>query len=171
MNGPLRARVAAGPLVPGVLPALLVVAVSCAAFALIPLVPALIAVALAVVGAVIPSSLAAWGAALMIGFGQLAHPPAVDDWRSYAALAVVHLIHVLGGLAMVVDPRGTMQARVLRRPLLRWLWIQLPAQAVLAAVLLLPRVPVNDGGGFAVAAALCLCAAAVVVVRLASPRR
>lgn len=171
MSGRLRARISAGPVMPGIVPSVLVVLVSCLAFALIPLVPALIAVALAVVAAVVPSSMAAWGAAILIGFGQLAHPAALGDWRSYAALAVVHLLHVLGALAIVVDPRGLMQVRVLRRPLLRWLWIQLPAQALLAAVLALPRVRVNDGGGFAVAAAVCLCVAAVAVVRLAAARR
>jgi hypothetical protein len=172
VKGRLRADVVAGAVLPGALPRAAVVALACTAFALVPLPAAVIAVAFAVVAAVVPASLGAWAAALAIGLGQLAHPADPSDWRSYAALAVVHLLHVIGGMAMVVDPWGRMQVRALRRPLLRWLWIQLPAQAVLAAVLLVPHAPfAGAGGAFAIAAAVCLCAAAVVIVRLASPRR
>lgn len=172
MTRRLRAQVRAGTLVPALVPRVAVVAVSCLAFALVPLPAALVAVALSVAAALVPTSLGAWGAALVIGAGQLAHPASVGDWRIYAALAVVHLLHVLGGFAMFVDPRGMMQLRTLRRPLQRWLWIQLPAQALLVVVLAVPRPALeSDGGVLAVVAGVCLCAVAAIVVRLATPRR
>ncbi|HKT56903.1 MAG TPA: hypothetical protein VJR25_09030, partial [Microbacterium sp.] len=122
--------------------------------------------------ALVPTSLGAWGAALVTGVGQLAHPAVAGDWRVHVALAVVHLLHVLGGFAMFLDTRGAMQLRTLRRALLRWLWIQLPAQALLTVVLAVPRLPLTgDGGVLAVVAGVCLCAVAVIVVRLATPRR
>jgi len=172
MTAKLHATVDAGTVLPGMLPRAAIVVVSCAAFALVPLPAAVFAVMLALVAALVPASLAAWGAALVIGLGQLAHPADAGDVRSYAALAVVHLLHVLAALAMVVDVRGGLQLRALRRPLLRWLWIQLPAQALLAAVLSVQRLAVPiDGGLFAIVAAACVCAAAVVIVLLAAPRR
>jgi len=73
--------------------------------------------------------------------------------------------------------RARMQARVLRRPLVRWVVIQVPAQLVLVGVLLastsLRRVHLFDAptaAVFAVVAAVCLGAIATLLVR-SSPRR
>jgi hypothetical protein len=163
--------------VPGVVPRVAAVAVALSAFAFMAPPYAVIAVALAVIGAFVPGSLGTWGCALMIGLAHLSHSAEVGDWRPYATLAVVHLLHVLGGLAMVVPWRARMQARVLRRPLVRWVVIQVPAQLVLVGVLLastsLRRVHLFDAptaAVFAVVAAVCLGAIATLLVR-SSPRR
>jgi hypothetical protein len=154
-----------------------VVVLAASAFAFMDPPYAVIAVALAVVGAFAPGSLATWGCALVIGLAQLARPADATDWRPYATLAVVHLLQVLGALTMVVPWRSRMQVRVLRRPLVRWTVIQVPAQGVLTGVLFasaaLRGVHVFDaptGALFAVAAAACVGLIAVVLT-LSSPRR
>jgi hypothetical protein len=163
--------------VPGVVPRAAAVALALSAFAFMAPPYAVIAVALAVIGAFVPGSLGTWGCALMIGLAHLSHSADVGDWRPYATLAVVHLLHVVGGLAMVVPWRARIQARALRRPLVRWAVIQVPAQLVLVGVLLastsLRREHLFDAptaAVFAVVAAVCLAVIAVLLVR-SSPRR
>jgi hypothetical protein len=173
----VRSRFIVPGSVPGLVPRVVAVVVSASAFAFMDAPYALIAVALAVVGAFAPGSLGTWGCALVIGLAQLARPADGADWRPYATLAVVHLLQVLGGLAMVVPGRSRMQLRVFRRPLLRWVVIQVPAQVVLAGVLAasasLRGVRIFDApmaALFAVVAAACLGVIAVALA-LSSPRR
>jgi hypothetical protein len=163
--------------VPGVVPRVAAVALALSAFAFMAPPYAVIAVALAVIGAFVPGSLGTWGCALMIGLAHLSHSADVADWRPYATLAVVHLLHVVGGLAMVVPWRARIQARALRAPLARWAAIQVPAQVVLVGVLFastsLRKEHLFDAptaAVFAVVAAVCLAVIAVLLVR-SSPRR
>ncbi|NNC10521.1 hypothetical protein HII28_01285 [Planctomonas sp. JC2975] len=162
--------IAIGAWMPSITPRLLVALVGGAAsFLLVPEPFTVISAGLALLGTVLPASLAAWGAALVIGLAQLARPADAADWHPYAVLAVVHLLHVLGAMTLVVEPVGRMQVRALGRPLRRWIVIQVPTQAVLAATLVL-----SSSGGlrsavlpgvFAVLAVLAVGVAAFLVVR------
>jgi hypothetical protein len=167
---PRRAVVRAGLRIPAVLPRLLAVLIGgVAAIVMVPEPFAAIAAGLAVLAAVIPGSLASWGTALIVALTQLARAPDAADWHPYATLAIVHLLHVLGAIAIVVEPVGSMQLRIFARPLLRWAIIQVPAQAVLAVVLMLssegslrsPWLP----GVFAVVAAAAVAAVVVLLLR------
>ncbi|MHA7986474.1 hypothetical protein ACX9R5_11755 [Rathayibacter sp. CAU 1779] len=159
-----------GTWMPSLTPRLLVALIGgSASLLLVPEPFAVVSAALALLGAVLPASLAAWGTALVIGLAQLARPADAADWHPYAVLAVVHLLHVLGAVTLVVEPFGRMQVRALARPLTRWIVIQVPAQAVLAATLVLTtsgalRTPVLPGV-FAVLAVLAVGVAAFLVVR------
>jgi hypothetical protein len=169
----VRVTVDGGRCVPGILPRVAVVILSLAAFALLPTPYSYVAIALAVIGALLPPTLATWGCLLVIGLGQLARPADAGDWHLYAALAVVHLLHVVGALSMVIDPRGMLQLRALRRPLARWAMIQVPAQAVLAMALLVREFAVAGSvllGAFAIVGAVS-AAAAIVLLMVLSPRR
>ncbi|MGA0565926.1 hypothetical protein ACO2Q7_01180 [Rathayibacter sp. KR2-224] len=169
MSERLHATVSAGVCIPGFAPRLAVALIGCsAALTLVPGPFGYVGVALAILGALFPGTLGAWGCALVIVLAQLARSPSVTDWHPYLMLAVAHLLHVLGALAIVVEPGGVLQLRALRRPLLRWAAIQLPAQCVLAAALLVagsgaPHLPLP--GIFAAIAALCVAALVVLVIR------
>lgn len=150
-----------------------VTVVGCAAFALLPWRYALLAVALAALGMLAPASLAGWGAALVIGLGQLAHPALLGDWRVYAAVAVVHALHVLAGWTLVLPARGMLRPRALRSTLRRWIVVDASAQVVLAAALALQRLPLRDAvpvGVSVPAAAACMIVVVVVLRRLRSRR-
>jgi hypothetical protein len=167
----LRTVVHAGWCVPGVAPRILVAVVGVAAsLLLVPSAFAPVAAGLAVVAAIAPRTLAAWGTIAIIGLAQLAHPVGASDWRPYATVAVLHLLHVLAALSLVVEPRGRLQARAFRRPLRRWLLVQLPAQAVLAAALLLSPVLCGgvhvDGVAAGILAALAAIAVGLIAVLL-----
>lgn len=165
-----RAIVRAGIRVPAVLPRLLTALVGgTAAMLLVPEPFASIAAGLAVLAAVVPGSVAIWGTAAIIGLAQLARAPDALDWRPYAALASVHLLHVLGAIAIVVEPTGSMQLRVFSRPLLRWAVVQVPAQAALSIALALSSAGTLRSawvpGVFAVAAVAAVAAVIVLLLR------
>ncbi|WP_243063005.1 hypothetical protein [Humibacter sp. RRB41] len=170
MSDRLHARISAGVLIPGVSPRLAGALIGCAAaLTMMPEPFSYIAMALALVGALFPSTLATWGCALALALTQLARTPDAGDWRPYVTLAVVHLLHVIGALALVVEPGGSLQVRALLRPLRRWLVLQLPAQAVLALVLAFSGTNAPRGlptaGVFAVIAAACVAAIVVLTLR------
>lgn len=168
-----RAAVHEPRTIPAVSVRVAVVVVACAAFALVPVPYALLAVGLAVLGAVLPASLGAWGVILTVGLAQLTHPAALADWRVYATLAVVHALHVLGGWSLAVPWRGRMHVDVMRRPARRWLTIQVPAQGVLAGLLSLQNLPVHDvvpAGAVVVTASICVVVI-VVLLRVLGARR
>ena len=165
-----HAHVDAGFCVTGLAPRIAIVVVGATgSLLLIPAPFSFIAVVFALLGAVLPTSLGTWIAAALIGFAQLARTPDASDWRPYAALAGVHLLHVIGSLTLVVDPFGRMQLRVFARPLRRWILIQLPAQAALAIVLLIEAShgihPGVLSGLFAIVAAVALGVIAVLIIR------
>lgn len=165
-----KTRIRAGVSVPALTPRVLTLVVGTgAALLLVPEPFTVIAIGLAVLGTVLPSSLACWGVAVIVGLSQLGRPPDAAGWQPYLTLAVVHLLHVLGAIAFVVEPLGTMQLRVFGRPLLRWIAIQAPAQAVLATVLALSSAGVLRSswlpGVFAVVAAAAVGAVVVLLLR------
>jgi len=148
MSERLHTRVDAGAIVPGFLPRAAVAIIGAGAgFLLAPAPFSFIAAALAVAGALFPVMLGAWGCALVLALAQLGRAPDALDWRAYAALATVHLLPVLGALATVVEPSGALQLAALWRPLRRWLAIQVPAQVVLAVVLVASDVFGSGGPG------------------------
>lgn len=170
MSRERRAVIHAGLCVPAMAPRVLSLVIGgTAAVLLVPEPFAVIGVALAVLGAVIPASLGVWGTAAVIALAQLAHAPDAADWHPYAALACVHLLHVVGAIAFVVEPTGTMQVRVFARPLLRWVTIQVPAQVVLAAALALSSSGMARSswlpGVFALVAAAAVAVFVVVLLR------
>ncbi|MDL9981570.1 hypothetical protein [Microbacterium candidum] len=176
-GGAARSRLRVYGGMPGWVPRAASVVLALSAFALMAPPYAIIAVALAVVGALVPGWLGTWGCAMVIGFAQLSRPEDAADWRPYVTLAVVHLLHVLGALSIVVPWRSVLEARALRRPLLRWLAIQVPAQAALAAVLLASGVfrrerilDAPTAALFGIVATVFLAGIAVLLVR-SSPRR
>lgn len=125
-----------------------------------------VAVVAAVVGAAIPRSLAAWVAAACLPFGVLLTEP--SPWRTVFAVLVVHAVHVLASLSLVVPARSRMALGVLVPSLHRLLVIQLLAQPVVLAVLLL--VPGRSGPGdawLAAGAAAVLVIGAAIAIRAA----
>ena len=75
---------------------------------------------------------------------------------------------IFGSLSVVVAPGGVLQVRALRSPLLGWLAIQVPAQAVLVVALLVassnvPALPLP--GVFAAFAAACVALLVVLAIR------
>jgi hypothetical protein len=127
---------------------------------------AVTAAVLAVIGAVFPATLATWGTGLVIALAQLLHPAAAAaDLRPYAVLALVHALHVLGGLCLVLPRRGRVQVRALAHPARRWLIVQLIAQPVLAAALFAQQAPLRTIlPATAVVVVTAACAVAVVLL-------
>lgn len=169
MSERLHATISVGAHLPGFVPRLAVALVGGgAALLLVPAPFGYLGLALALLGALFPATLAAWGCALVIALAQLARAPEPADWHPYAALAVVHLLHVIGALSIVVEPGGVLHMRALRGPFLHWLAIQVPAQCVLLAVLFLASahpLPPSLPGAFAAVGAVCVGVLVVLVIR------
>ena len=169
MSERLHARISAGAYVPAFTPRFAAALLgSAAALTLVPAPFGYFGAALAILGAIFPGALGTWGCALVIALAQLARVPSVGDWHPYVTLAVVHLLHVIGSLSVVVAPGGVLQVRALRSPLLGWLAIQVPAQAVLVVALLVassnvPALPLP--GVFAAFAAACVALLVVLAIR------
>ncbi|WP_029145092.1 hypothetical protein [Microbacterium luticocti] len=149
------------------------VLVSCAAFAAVPAPYAIAVVALTALGALLPTTLATWGAVLVVGLGQLLHPGWLATPAPFVALALAHALHVLGGFGLALPGRGRLQLRALIAPARRWLVVQLVAQPVLAAALLVQHAPVRALlPAWAVVIVTALCAVVIVVLlRLLAARR
>lgn len=127
---------ATGPAVPVVAVRVLLAVVGIAGCA-----TCLPSVAWAVVGALVavtaalrPSSLAPWVLAGVLVLHQLGTDPG-PGWRFAVLLAAVHLLHVLGGLALALPVRGTLEVRALAAPARRFVVVQAPAQVVAQAAL------------------------------------
>jgi hypothetical protein len=169
MSERLHARISAGAYVPGFTPRLAAALLgSAAALTLVPAPFGYTGAAFAILGGIFPGALGTWACALVIALAQLARVPSAADWHPYATLATVHLLHVIGSLSIVVAPGGVLQLRALRPPMLGWLAIQAPAQAVLAVALLVtssgvPALPLP--GLFAAFAAACVALLVVLVIR------
>jgi hypothetical protein len=121
---------------------------------------------LTVVAVALPRFLAAWGLVLLLGASQAFRAPGAWDWHFFALLAALHLLHVIAAQTLVLPVRGWIQLAVFRRPLLRWVLIQLPVQlvALVAFLLLAPdRISALPAIGIAGAAALVVAAALLVV--------
>jgi hypothetical protein len=130
-----------------------------------------VGIILAVAAAWSPRILLAWVLILYLAAGRLAHHPSLN-WQFLVVLAGIHLLHVLGMLALELPRRSWVQPRLFVAPLRRFLVIQVPTQ-LLAVLALLLLAPSPDGhrpltiSGFAVVGALALAGLALL---LAGPR-
>lgn len=147
-----------GPRAPGwVVRALLVLVAAVSAWGLAAPVGWWIAITvLAALGAVLPQTAGAWIAASGLCLILLFLPP--DHARAAVAVASVHAIHVLASLSFVVGMRTIVSLRALLPSVRRYLGVQVVAQLLLAAAMLVPA-----GGGLAWAAVV----GAIAVLALA----
>jgi len=165
-------QVAAGRTVPLLVLRAAGVVVAAASFVLVPLPYAVVVVALAVVGAIVPGTFTTWAAIVVLALAQLAAPLAVDG-RANVLLLAVHLLHVIGGLSLVLPTFGRIQLRAFAAPARRFLLLQVPAQVLLLlglAARSLPLAGLLPAGAVAVAAAATV-AVMVVLVRAVTARR
>ncbi|MDA8032565.1 MAG: hypothetical protein M0T71_00130 [Actinomycetota bacterium] len=101
-----------------------------------------VAIALAIGAAWAPQYLLGWGLILCLGLSQLARHD-VLGWRLLVLLAGLHLLHVLSLLVLELPWRSWIQPSVLAGPLVRFVAVQLPAQALAIPTLAL----LAPGGG------------------------
>lgn len=94
--------------------------------------------------AVLPGPLTSGAVVLVLAWDQLLQPLVPVRPGFFLLLAGAHLLHVLTGLAAAVPRRGWLQLAALRRPVVRFVGVQLPVQA--AAVVVLALVPGRTGG-------------------------
>ncbi|MGB3731210.1 hypothetical protein [Microbacterium sp.] len=158
-----------GPAVPGaVLPLLLIIVAVTAGLAL---------------QAPIGWAVASGTAAALSGFARMAAGPwlavailvvmlvAAEPtlWHTAVVILAVHLLHVMGSLALVVPLRSRIALRALRPTAIRLVLVEIVAQAVGAGATLLPVI-----GGFPIAglvAAAAVLVLAVGGVRMLAQRR
>lgn len=125
-------------------------------------------IVLALVAAWRPRHLLAWVLIVFLAVGQLEHRADLT-WRLPVLLAGVHLLHILGSLTLLLPWSAWLEPAVLRRPLLRFAVIQVPAQIFAAAAMLL-LAPNSHGHwpvtipAFAVIGALALVALALLLL-------
>lgn len=128
-----------------------------------------IAICLAIGAAWAPEYLLGWALILFLALGRFGHNAALT-WQFLVLLAGVHLLHVLAMLTLAVPPRSWVQPAVLVAPLIRFVSIQVPAQA-LAVVALLLLAPNANGhrpltiGPLAVIGTFALAGLAVQLLR------
>lgn len=130
-----------------------------------------VGIVLSVAATCSPRHLLAWVLILYLAAGRLAHHASLS-WRFLVVLAGVHLLHVLGMLALELPWRSWVAPKLFLAPLRRFLAIQVPTQlvAILALLLLAPS---RDGhrpltiAEFGVVGALALAGLALL---LAGPR-
>jgi hypothetical protein len=86
-----------------------------------------------------PQQLLGWGLILFLAAGRLLQHSSLS-WQFLVLLAGLHLLHVLGMLALELPWRSWVQPAVFVAPLRRFLAIQVPTQslAVLTLLLLAP---------------------------------
>jgi hypothetical protein len=126
-----------------------------------------VGIVLSVAAAWSPRLLLAWVLILYLAAGRLAHHASLS-WQFLVVLAGVHLLHVLGMLALELPWRSWVQPQLFVAPLRRFLVIQVPTQ-LLAILALLLLAPSPDGhrpltiAGFGVVGALALAGLALLL--------
>jgi hypothetical protein len=87
-----------------------------------------------------PQNLITWVLIVFLALRELGHHAALT-WHLLVLLAGLHLLHVLGMLALELPWRSWVQPAVFARPLARFVAIQIPTQllAVVALLLLAPN--------------------------------
>jgi hypothetical protein len=116
-----------------------------------------------------PEYLLIWVVIVFLALGELARPPGLS-WQLLVLLAGVHLLHLLGTLALALPWKSWLEPRVFRRPLLRFVAIQIPVQ-LLAVVTLLLFAPNSHGhrpltiAAFAIVGALALTGLTLLLLR------
>jgi len=136
--------------VPAVILRVLLVAVTVAgAMSLVP-VPLWrgVAMAAAVIGAVVPRSLAGWIGGAVVGLGMLFANP--QPQQTAVAVLVVHAIHVLASLTWTVPALSWTSVRALLPTLRRFVVIQLVAQTLAFGIAMISTP--DQGAGIAWAA-------------------
>jgi hypothetical protein len=83
-----------------------------------------------------PEYLVSWVLIVFLAIGELAQPAGLT-WQLLVLIAGVHLLHLLGMLTLALPWRSSLQPRIFERPLLRFVAIQIPAQALTVVALLL----------------------------------
>jgi hypothetical protein len=158
-----------GPAVPGaVLPLLLIVIAVTAGFALqVPIGWVVASGVSAALSGFARMAAGPWLAAAILVVMMLAAEPTL--WRTAVVILAVHLLHVLGSLALVVPLRSRVALRALRPTAIRFLLVELVAQAVGAGATLLPVIGGLPIAGLAAAAAVLVLA--LVGVRMLAQRR
>jgi hypothetical protein len=128
-----------GPRVPGFVPRLALAVVGVLLTVLCYSLPVWIVIGLTLTAfaAVLPRRLGAWALLLFLGASRLPHGTSPLGWQFLVLLAGLHLLHVIATQTLEIPPRCWVQLAVFRRPLLRFLAVQVPAQLVAALVLLL----------------------------------
>jgi hypothetical protein len=128
-----------------------------------------IAICLAVGAAWAPEYLLGWALILFLALGRLGHHAALT-WQFLVLLAGVHVLHVLAMLTLGMPPLSWVQPRALVAPLIRFVSIQVPTQA-LAVVALLLLAPNASGhrpltiGPLAVIGTVALAGLAVLLLK------
>jgi hypothetical protein len=116
-----------------------------------------------------PEYLLSWMVIVFLAVGELARPAGLT-WQLLVLIAGVHLLHLLGMLALALPRRSYLQPRAFERPLLRFVAIQIPVQA-LAVVALLLLAPNAQGqrpltvAAFQIVGAVALAALALLLLR------
>lgn len=83
-----------------------------------------------------PEYLLAWLLIVFLAIGELGRPAGLS-WQILVLAAGVHLVHVLAMLTLGLPWRSWVQLAAFRRPLRRFIAIQIPTQLLAVAVLLL----------------------------------
>ena len=83
-----------------------------------------------------PEYLLAWVLVVFLALGELSRPAALS-WQLLVLLAGVHMLHALATLALGLPWSSWIQPSVFKRPLLRFLAIQIPVQLLAVVTLLL----------------------------------
>lgn len=123
----------------------------------------IIALLLVGVGAVLPQTGAVWFALIVVPFALITQP--ADLWRTCLAVLVVHLGHVLATLSLTMPARSQIALRALRPTGARFLGVQVTAQAVAVAAVLLPSADGTGAPWLAPVGAVAVAAAAALLLR------
>lgn len=111
---------------------------------------------LAVAGTFVPNLVPKWCVLFVLALSQLSREPLVTDVDFYLLLAGVHLLHIVGSVTREMPWRGRMQIVALKRPLQRFVLVQIVVQGVAVSALLV------FGGGRGTVPGLSIVAAALL---------
>ncbi|CAH0166886.1 hypothetical protein SRABI121_01649 [Microbacterium sp. Bi121] len=159
-----------GPALPGaVLHFVLPLTAAIAAVQLLPVLWWQVAmVGFAVLGMLVPQTLAGWLSIACLAIGMLLTEPGV--WQTMLAVLVVHVIHVLSSLLPLVPWRGPVVLAALLPTLRRLLVVQLIAQPLTFAVMLVQTSGGATIGWSVLVGAACVAGFAVLFLLRAKRR-
>ncbi|MGF6824485.1 hypothetical protein M2317_003414 [Microbacterium sp. ZKA21] len=142
----------------------LVVVVAGGAWLLAPgIVWQIIALILVGVGAVLPQTGGAWFALIVVPFALITQP--VDPGRACLAVLIVHLGHVLATMSLTMPARSRIALRALRPTAVRFVGVQVIAQALAIVAVLLPSAAGAGVPWLAPVGAVAVVAAAALLLR------
>jgi hypothetical protein len=119
------------------------------------------AIAVTVLGVVLPQTFGGWMAIACLAVGMVMSEPSI--WRALVAVLVVHVIHVISSLMLVIPWRGRVVLAALWPTVRRLLLVQLVAQPLTLLVMLV-FLPDATSSGVAVEGAAITGAVALAVV-------